>query len=244
MLLVTRWWSQTIAYSLKVRATGVSKLDIFGLFRMSLAGESRHPTLALNLLIEAACLPKRLSFLLTFKLDLTSPRIGVPDQTQHSRPTQRNCLLRFAMLQAAHSSSTSVITAPSRIAHCKQTFQAGHFNHMPYRSMASASSVKLLTVHSSGPISNRISASSVLAVCTSRASQRDTASVRRSVWRTTEGLRRRLGNGEIVLVKDAAAAHAAGEFDAETIHSVNVATLNDEFCTTVTTEEAISQLSY
>ena len=51
------------------------------------------------------------------------------------------------------------------------------------------------------------------------------------------------GKGEIVLVKDAAAAHAAGEFDAETIHSVNVATLNGEFCATVTTEEAIIQLS-
>ena len=50
------------------------------------------------------------------------------------------------------------------------------------------------------------------------------------------------GKGEIFLVKDAAAAHAAGEFDAETIHAVNVATLNGEFCTAITTDEALSRL--
>ncbi|KAH7101752.1 isochorismatase hydrolase [Auriculariales sp. MPI-PUGE-AT-0066] len=50
------------------------------------------------------------------------------------------------------------------------------------------------------------------------------------------------GDGEIFIVKDACAAHAAGRFDAETVHAVNIATLDGEFCTAVSTEEACSIL--
>ncbi|KZV93319.1 putative isochorismatase family hydrolase [Exidia glandulosa HHB12029] len=51
------------------------------------------------------------------------------------------------------------------------------------------------------------------------------------------------GKGEVVLVHDATAAHAAGGFDAETIHKVNVATLDGEFCRAATTEEVVKEVS-
>ena len=48
------------------------------------------------------------------------------------------------------------------------------------------------------------------------------------------------GDGEILLVSDGCAAFEKPGIDAETVHRVNLATLNGEFCRVVTASEAIS----
>ena len=48
--------------------------------------------------------------------------------------------------------------------------------------------------------------------------------------------------GEVILVGDATATHPAGGFDAELVQKVHEATLGKEFCTLVTTEEAVAQV--
>jgi nicotinamidase-related amidase len=48
--------------------------------------------------------------------------------------------------------------------------------------------------------------------------------------------------GEVVLVGDACATYAKGEFDAETIHKVHLASLNEEFAQVEKTAEVISSV--
>jgi nicotinamidase-related amidase len=48
--------------------------------------------------------------------------------------------------------------------------------------------------------------------------------------------------GEIILLEDATAAYNQGEFDADTVHGVHVASLRDEFCETMSTKEALIEL--
>ena len=47
------------------------------------------------------------------------------------------------------------------------------------------------------------------------------------------------GAGEIILVEDACAAFAKGDIDAETVHRVNLACLDGEFCTVLSTEKVV-----
>ena len=49
--------------------------------------------------------------------------------------------------------------------------------------------------------------------------------------------------GEIYLVGDATAANAVGGFEADLVHKVHQATLGAEFCTAVTTEEAVDAIA-
>ena len=49
--------------------------------------------------------------------------------------------------------------------------------------------------------------------------------------------------GEVNLVEDATATWERGEFDAETVHKVQVESLRGEFCNVMTANEVINQLS-
>ena len=46
----------------------------------------------------------------------------------------------------------------------------------------------------------------------------------------------------VFLVDDATAVYAKGGWDAKTVHKVNAASLNGEFCQIITTEEAIREM--
>lgn len=48
--------------------------------------------------------------------------------------------------------------------------------------------------------------------------------------------------GEILLVGDGAAAHAKGGFDAELVHAVNLASLNEEFCRVISTRSVLEDM--
>ena len=50
-------------------------------------------------------------------------------------------------------------------------------------------------------------------------------------------------NGHIILVGDATAAHELPDFSADVVQAVHIATLGKEFCTVVSTDGAISQVS-
>ena len=47
-------------------------------------------------------------------------------------------------------------------------------------------------------------------------------------------------SGKIFIISDGTAAYAKGEFDAETVHRVNLASLDEEFADVVNTEDVIS----
>ncbi|EED14129.1 isochorismatase family hydrolase, putative [Talaromyces stipitatus ATCC 10500] len=55
-----------------------------------------------------------------------------------------------------------------------------------------------------------------------------------------EGIR--IERGRVVLVADATATFAKGEFDAETVHAVSVASLSEEFADVFTTEAVVEAL--
>ena len=48
--------------------------------------------------------------------------------------------------------------------------------------------------------------------------------------------------GEVILVEDATATWNKGQFDAETVHQVQVESLRGEFCTVMTTSEVVTEL--
>ncbi|KAI1413939.1 Isochorismatase hydrolase [Hypoxylon sp. FL1857] len=49
-----------------------------------------------------------------------------------------------------------------------------------------------------------------------------------------------LDEGDIILVSDACAAFGKGDFDAETVHRVNLASLNEEFAQVVNTQDVLN----
>jgi isochorismate hydrolase len=52
----------------------------------------------------------------------------------------------------------------------------------------------------------------------------------------------RVEKGRIVLVSDATATFSKGDFDAETVHKVSVASLDGEFADVIGTEEVVEAL--
>jgi len=50
--------------------------------------------------------------------------------------------------------------------------------------------------------------------------------------------------GQVVLVEDATATWERGNFDAETVHQVQVESLRGEFCDVMTTAEIVKELSF
>ena len=48
--------------------------------------------------------------------------------------------------------------------------------------------------------------------------------------------------GQVILITDATATWERGEFDAETVHKVHVASLKDEFCDVVTTRQVLEEI--
>lgn len=49
-------------------------------------------------------------------------------------------------------------------------------------------------------------------------------------------------SGQVILITDATATWEKGEFDAETVHKVNVESLKDEFCDVVTTRHVLEDM--